>query len=112
MNDARLEKDGPRFALRLERRLPHSPEKVWRALTERELLKQWFPADVEGAWTVGATLRFHFLHGEGDNMPEEDLQGEVLVAAQLFRDVVNLSRGLGVLDRQNDRVGDVVDIPA
>jgi uncharacterized protein YndB with AHSA1/START domain len=34
----------PTTALRsivVERRLPHSPEKVWRALTEAELLGQW-----------------------------------------------------------------------
>ncbi|WP_394830708.1 hypothetical protein LVJ94_29790 [Pendulispora rubella] len=31
---------------RFERRLPHKPEKVWRALTEPRELAQWFP---EGA---------------------------------------------------------------
>ena len=76
--DATLKKDGPRYTLGLERRLAHPPEKVWRVLTERELLKQWFPCEVEGEWKVGAELRFTFLHGEGDGLPEEELRGEVL----------------------------------
>ena len=76
--DAAFTKDGSRFALRLERRLAHSPEKVWRVLTERELLKQWFPCDVEGEWEVGAELRFAFLHDEGEGLSEEDRLGEVL----------------------------------
>lgn len=76
--DATLTKTGTRYALGLERNLAHSPEKVWRVLTERELLKQWFPCDVAGEWKVGAELRFTFLHGEGEGLPEEDLRGEVL----------------------------------
>ena len=76
--DATLEKDGPRYTLAVERRLAHAPEKVWRVLTERGLLTQWFPCDVEGGWQVGAQLRFTFLHGEGDGLPEDDLKGEVL----------------------------------
>ncbi len=75
--DATLKQSGSRYVLALERRLAHPPEKVWRVLTERELLKQWFPCDVAGAWTVGSELRFTFLHGEGDDLPEEDLRGEV-----------------------------------
>ncbi len=77
--DASLTKTGPRYTLGLERRLAHSPEKVWRVLTERDFLNQWFPCDVEGEWKVGSELRFNFLHGEGEGLPEEDLRGEVLV---------------------------------
>ena len=76
--DASLTKNGPRFVLGLERRLEHPPEKVWRAFTERELLKQWWPADVIGEWRVGAALEFVFQHGEGEGLPEEELRGEVL----------------------------------
>ena len=76
--DASLDKDGPRFTLRLERRLADSPNKVWRVLTEREALKKWFPADVDGEWKVGAKLRFVFEGGEGEGLDESDLQGEVL----------------------------------
>jgi uncharacterized protein YndB with AHSA1/START domain len=38
-----------RPALRLERRLPHSVERVWRAVTEPAELARWFVAPV--AWT-------------------------------------------------------------
>ncbi len=76
--DARIDKDGSQLLLRVERRLRHPPAKVWRVLTERELLKQWFPSDVEGEWRVGAELRFEFLHGEGEGLTEEQMRGEVL----------------------------------
>ncbi len=78
--EARLEQDGTGYALIVERRLAHAPEKVWRVLTERDLLRQWFPCDVEGGWAPGADLRFTFLHGEGEGLPDEDLRGEVLAA--------------------------------
>ena len=76
--DATLTKDGNRYKLALARSLQHSPEKVWRVLTERDLLKQWFPCDVEGEWKVGAPLRFEFLHGEGEGLTEDQMRGEVL----------------------------------
>jgi uncharacterized protein YndB with AHSA1/START domain len=43
MTDASLETAGDRYQLRFERRLNHSVERVWRALTEPEELRQWFP---------------------------------------------------------------------
>ncbi len=69
---------GDGYELAFERRLNHPPEKVWRVLTERDLLRQWFPCDVLGEWKVGEGLQFVFQHGEGDGLPEEDLRGEVL----------------------------------
>jgi uncharacterized protein YndB with AHSA1/START domain len=41
-----LERDG-RFVLRFERLLAHSPERVWRALTERSELDAWHPTPFE-----------------------------------------------------------------
>lgn len=76
--EATLTKAGALLVLQLERRLAHAPEKIWRVLTESELLKQWFPADIQGEWKAGAALRFEFLHGEGEGMPEDQLRGEVL----------------------------------
>jgi uncharacterized protein YndB with AHSA1/START domain len=76
--DASLTRSGEHCVLALERRLPHPPEKVWRVVTEKELLHQWFPAHVLGEWEVGAPLAFEFQHGEGDGLPEEELRGEVL----------------------------------
>ena len=77
--EATFTKSGERYVLELERHLPHPPEKVWRVLTERELLRQWFPCDIEGEWVVGTPLLFTFLRGEGDSLPDEELRGEVLV---------------------------------
>ncbi len=76
--DATFSKDGPRYTLLFVRHLPHPPEKVWRVLTERELLRQWFPCDIDGEWREGAELQFTFLHGEGEGLSEEDMRGEVL----------------------------------
>ena len=76
--DASLTEYGELYTLALERRLPHPPNKVWRVVTEKELLNRWFPAHVLGEWKVGAELRFEFQHGEGDGLPEEELCGEVL----------------------------------
>lgn len=63
MTDATLLTDRARPAIRLERRLPDSPEVVWQALTEREQLRSWFPCDVilsGGRWEVGAAITFPF----------------------------------------------------
>ena len=35
------------YRLRFERRLDHSPERVWRAITEPEELAHWFPPGEE-----------------------------------------------------------------
>lgn len=63
-----LDQSGDRWQLRFTRRLPHPPQKVWRALTEPEHLRAWFPQEVEGRWEVGARLRFvdgdFAFHGE------------------------------------------------
>ena len=63
MNDGTLLTHGSRPAVRLERHLKDPPSVVWRALTEREQLRSWFPCDVvvaDGRWEVGATITFQF----------------------------------------------------
>jgi uncharacterized protein YndB with AHSA1/START domain len=50
--------------LRIERRLGHRPEKVWRAVTEPAHLNQWFPFDVDAELRVGGDIRF--LDKSGD----------------------------------------------
>lgn len=62
-----------RHILSFERRLAHPIEKVWRAITEAEQLRAWFPAAVEGERAVGATLRFIFA---GDAAPPSE--GEII----------------------------------
>ncbi len=61
MTNATLRTDGARPTVRLQRRLAQPPQAVWRALTDREELKSWFPTDiVVDEWKVGATLTFPF----------------------------------------------------
>jgi uncharacterized protein YndB with AHSA1/START domain len=65
MTLGRLQDLDGRWQLEFTRRLPHPPDKVWRALTGNEHLRAWFPAEIHGEWVVGATLRFVFPNGEG-----------------------------------------------
>jgi uncharacterized protein YndB with AHSA1/START domain len=63
MTDAMLLTNGERPAVQLERRLADPPRVIWRALTEREQLRSWFPSDVivdGGRWQVGAAISFPF----------------------------------------------------
>jgi uncharacterized protein YndB with AHSA1/START domain len=55
---ARIQKDGEKWALILVRDLPHSPEKVWQAITDPAHLREWAPFDADGSLgTVGATVK-------------------------------------------------------
>src|ERR671930_832613 len=77
MTDAELLADRNRPAVRLERHLPDPPAVVWRALTEREELRSWFPSDVivdGGQWEVGAAIEFPFP----PEVMDMTLTGEVL----------------------------------
>jgi uncharacterized protein YndB with AHSA1/START domain len=49
-----------RCVLRFERRLPHPPEKVWRALTDPAHLAAWFPAEVTMEPQAGGAVRWAF----------------------------------------------------
>ena len=63
MTDATLDTTGSKPAVRLERYLPDPPPVVWRAITDRADLREWFPCDViveAGRWEVGATITFPF----------------------------------------------------
>jgi len=66
MNESLRTADG-RGVLRMERRLAHPPEKVWRALTEPAQLSRWFPADMAMELTEGAPITFTFRAGEAPN---------------------------------------------
>jgi uncharacterized protein YndB with AHSA1/START domain len=78
--DGQLQQVGDRWELRFQRKLPHAPEKVWRAITEPDHLKAWFPDTVEGEMAPGAKLKFVF---DDDAMPPFD--GEVLVFEPVSR---------------------------
>lgn len=64
MIDGTLETIDGRPALRIERRLAHSPQRVWRAVTEPAEMAQWFVAPV--AWTpaLGETFEGGGQRGE------------------------------------------------
>jgi uncharacterized protein YndB with AHSA1/START domain len=63
MTGATIVTGGGRPSVRLERQLVDPPSVVWRALTDREQLRAWFPCEVivtGGKWKVGATISFPF----------------------------------------------------
>ena len=111
MTDATLITDGTRPAVRLERQLPDSPATVWRALTEREQLRSWFPCDVivEGDhWVAGAAITFPFppevidmtLTGEVLEVDEHQVVAMVAIA-MIYADTGNLVQALTVARRAN-----------
>ncbi|MEV6875475.1 SRPBCC family protein [Amycolatopsis sp. NPDC051128] len=57
---AKLQTVDERPVLRLERRLKHAPEKVWRAITDPGELAHWFPAKVDVELRNGGAIRFTF----------------------------------------------------
>ncbi|MDQ1435324.1 MAG: hypothetical protein QOF59_2140 [Actinomycetota bacterium] len=71
--DGHIEEIGGRWRLRFTRRLAHSPAKVWRAITEPEHLKAWFPDEIEGRFERGAVLRF-----VSEYRPNSLFEGEVI----------------------------------
>jgi uncharacterized protein YndB with AHSA1/START domain len=73
MRDGQLENGNGTWRLRFTRTLPHSQEKVWRALTEPEHLEAWFPTTIEGELEAGAALRFRHRHAD---LPP--MEGEML----------------------------------
>jgi uncharacterized protein YndB with AHSA1/START domain len=79
-----LETVDNRPALRLERHLDHSVDRVWRAITEPAELARWFVAPVE--WTPEAGETFE---GEGQTGEITELEVPHLIAwswgGELFR---------------------------
>src|ERR1700741_5304697 len=70
MSDVKTTKNGDAVTIRFERQLKHPVEKVWRAVTERDHLNQWFPSDVGvDVITAGADLHHSFRENEG---PDDD----------------------------------------
>ncbi len=82
-------REGDAVVLRYERELAHPPERVWRALTESEHLRHWFPADIVGDRVAGAPLRIAFwpetieqagaeIEAAGLDLDDAVLPGELL----------------------------------
>jgi len=57
-----LEPTGDNWRLVFVRPLRHPAEQVWRAVTETEHLKAWFPQPISGEFVAGAQLTFHSEH--------------------------------------------------
>jgi uncharacterized protein YndB with AHSA1/START domain len=46
---AQIQKDGEKWTLVVVRELRHSPEKVWKALTDPAQLREWAPFEADGS---------------------------------------------------------------
>lgn len=55
-----LRTEGGRSVLRMQRRLAHPPQRIWRALTEPGQLAAWFPCEAAPELRVGGVVRFGF----------------------------------------------------
>jgi uncharacterized protein YndB with AHSA1/START domain len=55
---------GDRWQLVFVRPLAHPAEAVWRAVTETQHLKAWFPQPVSGEFVAGGQLTFHSEYAE------------------------------------------------
>jgi uncharacterized protein YndB with AHSA1/START domain len=61
MTEATLLRAGSRPVLRFERHLARPLDAVWRAVTDPEEMRAWFPTRIEvDVWQVGASLTHHF----------------------------------------------------
>jgi uncharacterized protein YndB with AHSA1/START domain len=60
-----LEQASSGWRLRFTRDLAHPAERVWRAVTEAEHLRAWFPMRIHGDWVVGGPLIFSDPDGRG-----------------------------------------------
>jgi uncharacterized protein YndB with AHSA1/START domain len=67
-----LEQRDDKWSITFTRRLRHSPDKVWRAVTEPEHLAVWFPQELVGERRAGAPLKFVSPQGDA-------FEGEMIV---------------------------------
>ncbi len=81
-----LRQQGERHCLRFERFLSHSPDKVWRAITEDDELAAWFPARIVGAREPGAALRFIFPPKPGQVPADSAEEGVTMTGKMLAFD--------------------------
>ena len=59
---AQVKKGGDKWTLILVRELRHSPEKIWKAITDPVHLREWAPFDVDGPVDqLGATVKLTWV---------------------------------------------------
>ena len=88
-----LEQIGNGWQLKFRRELAHPPARVWKALTEPDELRKWFPDEiVVGDWRVGSRLEFKHegklvFDGEppSDGLDWSSLEGFLTPLARLIR---------------------------
>jgi uncharacterized protein YndB with AHSA1/START domain len=74
MNSGTLISIGPRPIIRFERLLSEPIDEVWRAVTDPQAMRSWFPTRIEiDEWRVGEKLTHHF-----DDHDIEPLSGTIL----------------------------------
>jgi uncharacterized protein YndB with AHSA1/START domain len=112
MRTGTLEDLGGRWRLRFTRELAHPQERVWRAITEPEHLKAWFPQHVSGEWVIGGPLTFSSPEGRGPDFDGEVLayDPQSLVEFRWGTDVIRLelaARGAGCTLTLLDTIGEL-----
>lgn len=81
MNETLTTNAEGRAVLRMERRLPHPPDKVWRALTEPKEFSQWFPFPATGVdLRAGGTIQLDM--GFDPNVPGDPLTELVITEVE------------------------------
>ena len=105
MDYAELHTTKEPWRVTFSRRLAHTPEHVWEAITEPDHLEAWFPTRVVGDRAAGAPLRFEFRNGEGD-----DFDGEMLVYEPPRQLVFRWGDEILRFDIRADGDGSVLDV--
>jgi uncharacterized protein YndB with AHSA1/START domain len=77
----RIVYDGDLVGVRFVRHYPHPIQRVWRAITESDQLRAWFPCDIVGKRAEGAEIACEFwpAHVAKYSIPEPVMTGEVQV---------------------------------
>jgi uncharacterized protein YndB with AHSA1/START domain len=69
---AEIQKDGEKWTLVLVRELRHSPKKVWQALTDPALLREWAPFEADGSLgAVGSTVKLTTVGAPRCTLPKQ-----------------------------------------
>ena len=70
-NIAHVQKEGDNWTLVVVRELRHSPDKVWRAITDPEHLREWAPFDADGnLGASGAKVNLTTIGAPGPHVTE------------------------------------------
>lgn len=77
---AKVRKDGERWTLILVRELRHSPEMVWKALTETDQLREWAPFDADHDLDVPGPVKLSTV-----GMPKANISESIVRRAEAPR---------------------------